>query len=550
MADRTLPSASSTAQRVASTLEVGQTLGARYVIEQRISEGSFGEVFRASDRQIRSHQVALKLLRRPAANEAERAEALRELMLIASVSHPSVVQFKDYGWFEDRLWFAMPWFVGRPLDKVLGSGASAVAMSRAEAKPIFVRIAEGLSAMHAVGIHHHDIKPENIFLAEIAGFAGGLPVLLDLGISTKRGENPKGLTVDYASPETAGAMLGTATGPIGEASDVYSLALVLRNALEPSLVENEASGDVMARLLRRATQPVALPTTRDLRYLAPYFARWLHMDPAQRPSASQFADQLAILTAPEEKRDGRLKVLKRYGPVALIALLLIAVLVWRVRTQRALIRAKNQTIQAEQAESEELQDQLVTKLAELERTGQSLGNERQQREQALALGRSLADQLATAGKRNDTLRRKVAALTTERDTLTVDKAALTTERDGLLRDKQTLTAERDGLLQEKRGLIAERDGLLEERRRLSAERDGLLQERQTLTAERNRLADEGRALTASRDALAQEKAALTAERDALVQDKRALAAEIESLRAQLDELRNRQAPAAAPPPSP
>jgi len=494
--------------------------------------------------------VALKLLRRPAANEAERADALRELMLIASVSHPSVVQFKDYGWHENRLWFAMPWFVGRPLDKVLGSGASAVAMSRAEAKPIFVRIAQGLSAMHAVGIHHHDIKPENIFLAEIAGFPGGLPVLLDLGISTKRGENPKGLTVDYASPETAGAMLGTATGPIGEATDVYSLALVLRNALAPDLIEPDASGDLMARLLKRAIRPVALPETRDLRYLSPYFARWLHLDPEQRPTASQFADQLAILTAPEEKRAARLKVLKRLGPLALIAALLITGLVLRLQKQRSLITAKNQLIQEEQAESEQLQEELVAKLAELTRTGQTLGNERQQREQALALGRSLAEQLTTAGKRNDTLRRKITMLTGERERLIVDKSTLTAERDGLLRDRQTLTAERDGLLQEKRNLLAERDVLQEERRRLISERDGLIADRQTLSGERDRLLAEQRALTAARDGLSQEKAALTAERDALGQDRRNLSAEIESLRTQLSELRNRPAPAPeAPPPA-
>src|SRR5689334_3058344 len=101
MTQPTPPGASSTLLPI-TTLEVGQTLGQRYVIEERISEGAYGEVFRASDREIRSHQVALKLLRRPAANETERAEALRELMLIATVSHPSVVQFKDYGWFENR----------------------------------------------------------------------------------------------------------------------------------------------------------------------------------------------------------------------------------------------------------------------------------------------------------------------------------------------------------------------------------------------------------------------------------------------------------------
>jgi chromosome segregation ATPase len=334
-------------------------------------------------------------------------------------------------------------------------------------------------------------------------------------------------------------MLGTASAAIGEATDVYSLALVLRNALDPSLVEPDSAGDLMARLLKRATKPVALPEARDLRYLAPYFARWLHLDPEQRPSASQFADELAILTAPEEKRDARLKVLKRLGPVALVVALLITGLALRLQKQKSLISAKNQVIQEEQAESEELQDKLVTQLAELERTGQTLGNERQQRAQAMALSRSLADQLTTAGKRNDTLRRKVSTLTGERDALTVDKTTLTAERDGLLRDRQTLTAVRDELINEKAGLLVERANL-------TSERDVLLRERQALTAERDGLLEERRALTAERDGLNQEKAGLTAERDALAQDKSALTAEIAGLRAQLEQLRNPPVAPAAP----
>ena len=78
-------------------LLIGDILGERYVIEQHISAGGFGAVYRASDRQIRNHQVALKLLHNPARDDQAREIALRELTLIASVSHPSVAQFKGTG---------------------------------------------------------------------------------------------------------------------------------------------------------------------------------------------------------------------------------------------------------------------------------------------------------------------------------------------------------------------------------------------------------------------------------------------------------------------
>src|SRR5689334_14392787 len=60
-------------------LAVGSTIGQRYVIEKHISSGGFGAVYLAADREIRHHQVALKLMHRPAASEAERESALREL---------------------------------------------------------------------------------------------------------------------------------------------------------------------------------------------------------------------------------------------------------------------------------------------------------------------------------------------------------------------------------------------------------------------------------------------------------------------------------------
>ena len=266
---------------------VGSVLLERFELLSLLGVGSFGAVYRASDQQISHHQVAIKLLHNPAASEADKESALRELTLIASVSHPSVVQFKDYGWHDGRLWFAMPWYRGHTLAERLEGlaepGVDPEPMKRSEAQPIFERIARGLAALHEVGIYHHDIKPENVFLADIAGFTGGLPVLLDLGIAAKRGEKPKGLTLEYAAPETAMAALGeTPPQPIGAAADVFSLALVLRNALDPATKPAMDADNPLAILQSRANQPIAPPSSRDLKYLKPYFTRWLSLDPTER----------------------------------------------------------------------------------------------------------------------------------------------------------------------------------------------------------------------------------------------------------------------------
>lgn len=534
-------------------LAVGSVIGQRYVIEQHISSGGFGAVYRASDREISHHQVALKLLHRPAASSEEREGALRELMLIATVSHPSVVQFKDYGWYEGRLWFAMPWYRGKTLDAILGAAEAAVPMTRAEARLLFSRIAQGLAAMHAVGIHHHDIKPENIFVAEIAGFPGGLPVLLDLGIATQRGENPKGLTVEYASPETAAAMLGSYDKPIGGAADVYSLALVLRNALDPSVATPVTTSEVLPLLLQRSKEPVELPKARDLKFLEPSFTRWLSLDPADRPTASELADELAILTEPEERRAARMRTLKRIVPIVLVAGLMITFLVLQVRQQKTVLTVQGKALEAERQTGEALRKRSEAQLAEIESQAQKLGNERQQLEQTLGIARRINEQLADATKRGDELRRRVERVSGERDDLAKEKQTLTTERDGLLAQRTTLTTERDRARDESVRLGQERDGLLKERDRLTraeasekaarqvsdarvaallVERDRMLKDNEKLAKQRDKLESERARLSDENTAQDKELKTLKKERDTARAQQRALEQEVARLKAE------------------
>src|SRR5690606_26644794 len=153
----------------------------------------------AKDTEVPGHVVALKLLHQPACSADARQAALRELHHIAAVFHPSVVQFKDHGWHEGRLWFVMPWYEGETLESRLQRGS----LSRAEARRIFEPLARALAAMHAVGIRHQDIKPDNIFLARVDGDGSVLPVLIDLGVAAKEAEMVVAGTPTYFAPEVA-----------------------------------------------------------------------------------------------------------------------------------------------------------------------------------------------------------------------------------------------------------------------------------------------------------------------------------------------------------
>lgn len=337
-------------------LEAGTLVGGRYQLVRRVGVGAFGDVYRAEDVEVPGHQIALKMLRQPSLSESARQSALRELKLNAAVFHPSLVQFKDHGWFDERLWFVMPWYEGETLEARMRRGA----LTRAEARQIFVPLARALAAVHAVGIRHQDIKPENVLLTELPGEEGLLPVLIDLGVAAEEQETMLGGTPLYFAPEVAARFVapGPLAGPeVGSAADVFALALSLRNALEPGTQPDVAAGAVRAFVERRASQAPTLPEARDLRFLGPYLERWMSVEPDERPSAAELAEELAVLTLPEEQRERRSRLLRWLVPLLMTLAVVFGAVVY-LMDQRA-ARGEHEARRALRAVSDAHADLLV-----------------------------------------------------------------------------------------------------------------------------------------------------------------------------------------------
>jgi serine/threonine protein kinase len=297
----------------------GTIVGGRYAIEARVGLGAFGDVYRAKDTEVPGHVVALKLLHQAAHSKTAKQAALRELRLIASVFHPSIVQFKDHGWFDERLWFVMPWYDGETLESRLQREP----LSRAEALKIFQPLARALAAMHAAGVRHQDVKPENIFLARIPGFGEDdvTPVLLDLGVAATEAEMVVAGTPTYFAPEVAAQFASVdRKPPVTHKADVFALALALRNALEPETQEDVAAGAVDTFIEYRSKETPSAPKRRPLRYLKPSFDRWLSWDAELRPSADDLAAELSVLSLPEERK-ARIKTILRWTIPMALALL-------------------------------------------------------------------------------------------------------------------------------------------------------------------------------------------------------------------------------------
>ncbi len=468
-------------------LVAGDVIGGRYVVKSLAGQGGFAGVYRATHREIPNHEVAVKLLNAQAESPEARETALRELTLIASVSHPSVVQFKDYGWHEGRLFFAMPWYRGKTL-------SSAAPLDRADARRVFERCAYGLQAMHDAGICHYDIKPDNIFLADIEGFDAGFPVLLDLGIAAKRGERPTALTPDYASPETAQSILNGGGTPVGTAADVFALALSLRNVLEPGTMP-ELGESLPAFLHQRSTVPISPPTRKDLRYLKPLFERWLSLDPSERPSAAEFALQLAALTAPEERRAERKRLLMRVVPVVFVLGLIATVLALQLKTTtKELVEQKQEGEKQSQAANE----RFVKLKAE----------SKDQLDEKLQLAQEFQSQ-------RDQIKKTLDVTSADRDRVRSDLKARTRERD---QTKSDLAAQTQVLQGTKSALDQKTQEAADRTRELAQARGDLQAKTQDLaqrTKERDRaqsdLAKQAKAVQDAQQALASLKAALAAQ---------------------------------------
>lgn len=293
-------------------LPAGTVIGDRYEIEETIGGGEFAYVYRARDVRVPGHVVALKLLHRVARTNAAREGAIRELSLIASAFHPSLVQFKEHGWYEARLWFVMPYYEGETLLDRLGREP----LPLEDALEYFERLARGLAALHAAGIRHQDIKPENVFLVELhtgatAQSAEVLPVLLDLGVAVPTGEMALAGTPMYFPPEVAGRLFDEKCDlPLTPKADVYALALSLLHSIEAPEVSHLEQTDVESFLKRRVLSVPEGPRAEGLKFLRGYFARWLARDPKERPTAGELADEIARIRV--ELRGGSARSLGRF----------------------------------------------------------------------------------------------------------------------------------------------------------------------------------------------------------------------------------------------
>lgn len=268
-------------------------LAGRYQIGQRLGSGGMGDVYDALQLDL-GRRVAIKVLRkRTDATALGRFE--REARAAAALGHPHIVMVTDFGQPPDGPPFlVMERLVGLSLGEALRRYGP---VPPERAAGIGVQMLAALDAAHERGIVHRDIKPDNVFLCEVAT-GGDFVKLLDFGIAklTDDGaEGPKTVagalvgTIAYMAPEQA------AGGAIDARTDVYAVAACLYRAMTGRHAV-EVTGNRAADLYAIAHQP-PVPIELLSRDIDPRFAaairRGLEKDPEDRfQSAREMADTI------------------------------------------------------------------------------------------------------------------------------------------------------------------------------------------------------------------------------------------------------------------
>ena len=279
------------AQRSAGAVLQAPVLG-RYRLLERLGSGGFGVVWRAHD-QLLHREVAVKRIALEAG--ADGARATREALAGARLAHPAIVALYEACAEDDAFYLISELVHGQTLAQLIASGT----LADRQVLEIGVALSDALTHAHARGVIHRDVKPQNVLVPDrsdagrpsSSGFAG-VAKLTDFGGARLAGEDVLTRTGDvlgtlaYMSPEQSEGR------EAGEAGDLYSLALVLYEALSGANPVRGATPAETARRIGRPLPPLWRSRREVPRTLSRALDRALSAAPADRGTLQELREAL------------------------------------------------------------------------------------------------------------------------------------------------------------------------------------------------------------------------------------------------------------------
>ncbi len=264
---------------------IPRKLAERFEIIRFLGRGGMGMVYEALDRE-RGARIALKTLRQVSAESLLRFK--NEFRAVQDVQHPNLVTLGEL--LEDRgqWWLTMELVDGVEFLAHVRPGG---ALDEARLRAALVQLASALQALHARGLVHRDVKPNNVLVTP-----AGRVVLLDFGLVVHVDQSDSNVvgTPAYMAPEQG---LGQEIGP---PADWYGVGVLLYEALTGARPFTGPPLQVLTakqeRLPRRPRELASAPEDLDVLCMA-----LLAVDPAARPDATTVLARLeptAIRPAP------------------------------------------------------------------------------------------------------------------------------------------------------------------------------------------------------------------------------------------------------------
>ncbi|KAJ3001873.1 hypothetical protein NUW54_g6163 [Trametes sanguinea] len=244
-----------------------------------IGRGQFGAVYRALNLNT-GQMVAVKRIRLEGLKEDEISQLMKEVDLVKSLSHPSIVKYEGMARDDDTLSIVLEYAENGSLGQTLKAFGK---LNERLVANYVVKILEGLHYLHQNDVVHCDLKAANILTTK-----NGNVKLSDFGVSLnlramEREMKDVAGTPNWMAPEVI-ELKGASTK-----SDIWSLACTVIELLtgRPPYAEIANSMSVMFRIVEDEMPPLPDDCSENLQD----FLKWcFNKDPAKRPSAEQLCE--------------------------------------------------------------------------------------------------------------------------------------------------------------------------------------------------------------------------------------------------------------------
>lgn len=391
-------------------LQPGQRIG-QYDLLEEIGRGGMGVVYKARQRGL-NRLVAVKMILSAHASQTERARFRLEAEAASQLQHPNIVQIHEVGTQDNTPYMAMELVEGPTLHKQLADHP----LSPQAAATLVKDLAGAIDFAHQSEIVHRDLKPANILQA-----MDGTPKITDFGLAKQLSSGDlserqsDGLTKtgallgtpSYMAPEQADAKFG----PIGPATDIYALGVILYEAMTGRLPFH---ADTPIATLEQVRNQEPVPPRRLLSSV-PRDLETICLKCLQKEQARRYTSAALLAADLQRQLVGEPIVARRTGPIerswrwcqrkplaaALLALLALAIVAgsagvisqWRRAEHNAVVAGvERDQAEANYQKARDVVDRLTALSNELSNHPGAESIRQRTLEEALTLYESLLEQ--------------------------------------------------------------------------------------------------------------------------------------------------------------